>query len=176
MKILILSAEVWRDDTNGGNVLSNLIKGLDAEVAQIFCNPGEPDNALCKRYYQMTDGMVVRNFFRHRPIGKELVYEDYPCNNNQTEAVAEQPNKKMYSFFHNHRLGIFYFVRNFLWNHSNWKTDGLKKFIDEFAPDIIFAPCYGSKFMLRLTRFVADRTGKKVISYIIHLIMPLQLR
>ena len=166
MRILILSAEVWRDDTNGGNVLSNLIKGLDAEVAQVFCNPGEPDNALCKKYYQMTDGMVIRSFFSHKPIGRVLDYEEYPCNNKQEQVIAEQPNKKMYSFFHGHRLGIFYFARNFLWNHSNWKNDGLKKFIDNFNPDIIFAPCYGSKFMLRLTRFVAERTGKKVISYI----------
>ena len=166
MRVLILSAEVWRDDTNGGNVLSNLIKGLNADVAQVFCNPGEPDNALCKRYYQMTDGMVIRNFLRHRPIGRELIYDDYPCNNRESEAVADQPNKKMYSFLHAHRLGLFYFARNFLWNYSNWKNDGLKKFIDEFNPDIIFAPCYGSKFMLRLTRFVAERTGKRVISYI----------
>ena len=42
MKILILSAEVWRDDTTGGNVLSNVIGGLGAEVAQVFCNPGNP--------------------------------------------------------------------------------------------------------------------------------------
>lgn len=166
MKVLILSAEVWRDDTNGGNVLSNVIKGLNADVAQVFCNPGEPDNILCKKYYQMTDRMVINGFFGHKPIGQEIIYEDYPRNRKKDADMAEQPNKKMYSFFHNHRLGIFYFARNFLWNHSNWKNDGLKKFIDDFAPDIIFAPCYGSKFMLSLTRFVAERTGKRVISYI----------
>lgn len=167
MKILILSAEVWRDDTNGGNVLSNIIKGLDAEIAQVFCNPGTPDNKLCKRYYQMTDGMVMRNFFAHRPIGSELIFDSYPCEAGaDAKEIAEQPNKKMYSFFHRHRLGIFYFAKNFLWNHSNWKHDRFKKFIDDFAPDIIFAPCYGSKFMLKMTRFVAEYTGKKVISYI----------
>ena len=167
MKILILSAEVWRDDTNGGNVLSNIIKGLDAEIAQVFCNPGTPDNMLCKRYYQMTDSMVMRSFFKHRPIGKELIFENYPCEERvEAEKITEQPNKKMYSFFHRHRLGIFYFARNFLWNHSNWKHEGFKRFIDDFSPDIIFAPCYGSKFMLKMTRFVAEYTGKKVISYI----------
>lgn len=166
MKILILSAEVWRDDTNGGNVLSNIIKGLDAEIAQVFCNPGTPDNKLCKRYYQMTDGMVIRNFLGHRPIGKELIFDDYPSETKNAEEVSEQPNKKALAFFHKYRLGIFYFARNFLWNHSNWKHDRFKKFIDDFAPDIIFAPCYGSKFMLRMTRFVAEYTGKKVISYI----------
>ncbi len=164
MKILILSAEVWRDDTNGGNVLSNVIGGLGAEVAQVFCNPGNPDNSLCKRYYQMTDKMAIKSFFTRRPVGRELVFEDYPVDT--SEKIAEQPNKKWYAFFHKFRLGIFYAARNFFWNNSNWKNDSLKKFIDDFAPDVIFAPCYGSKFMLRLTRFVAEYTGKKVISYI----------
>ena len=166
MRILVLSGEVWRDDLNGGNVLSNLLKGLNAEVAQVFCNPGEPDNKVCKRYYQITDRMVIHNFLGHKPIGKEIVYDDYPCNNGSQEKVAEQPNKKMYAFFHAHRLEVFYYARNFLWNHSNWKNDGFKKFIDDFNPDIIFAPCYGNKFLLRMTRFVAERTGKKVISYV----------
>ena len=68
MKVLVLSAEVWRDDKNGGNVLSNIFEGLDAEFAQVYCNPGEPDNFLCKRYYQMTDGMVVRNILKREKI------------------------------------------------------------------------------------------------------------
>ena len=164
MRILILSAEVWRDDTNGGNVLSNIIGGLDAEIAQIYCNPGSPDNNVCKRYFQMTDKMVIKSFFTRKPIGRELVFENYPVNTD--EEIAEQPNKKWYAFFHRFRLGVFYAIRNFLWNNSNWKNKKLTKFIDEFKPDVIFAPCYGSKFMLRLTRFVAEYTGKKVISYI----------
>ena len=61
MRVLIVSAEVWQDKTNGGNVLSNLFEGLDWEFAQIYCNPGTPENNLCKRYYQITDGMVIKN-------------------------------------------------------------------------------------------------------------------
>ena len=166
MKILIISAEVWRDDTNGGNVLTNLIGPIDAEVAQIFCNPGEPQNNVCKKYYQMTDGMVIRSALRHRPIGKTIEYSEFPSAVDKEKVIAEQPNKKMLSFFHRHRLGIFYFARNLLWNTSNWKNEKLNSFIDEFAPDVIFAPCYGNKFMLKLTRYVAKRSGKRVISYI----------
>ena len=146
--------------------MTNLIGSLDAEVAQIFCNPGEPQNNVCKKYYQMTDGMVIRAALRHRPIGKTIEYSEFPSAVDKEKVIAEQPNKKMLSFFHRHRLGIFYFTRNLLWNTSNWKNDGLNKFVDDFAPDVIFAPCYGSKFMLKLTRYIAKRTGKNVISYI----------
>ena len=166
MKVLVISAEVWQDKTNGGNVLSNIFKGMKWEFAQIYCNPGVPENTVCKYYYQMSDSMVLRNTLSHAPIGRSFIYE---CNSQvkkETLDSIEQPNKKFYEFFHNHRLGLFYATKHFLWNTSNWKNKNLIDFLDAYNPDIIFAPCYGDRFMLRLTRFVADYTGKRVISYI----------
>ena len=165
LKILIVSAEVWRDDTNGGNVLSNIFNNFDAEFAQIFCNPGKPLNGICKRYYQMTAAQAIKNFFSHKPIGQEILLEQFPCERNNDIAV-EEPNKKFNNFFHSHRWGIFYAMEDFLWNTSNWKNKKLTEFIENFNPDIIFAPCYGNIFMAKLTRFVARLTGKKIISYI----------
>ena len=66
MKVLIISAEVWKNNTNGGNVLSNLFEGMDAEFAQIYCNPGIPQNFVCKKYYQMTDFMMINNLIKGR--------------------------------------------------------------------------------------------------------------
>lgn len=166
MKVLVISAEVWQDRTNGGNVLSNIFCDTGFEFAQIYCNPGTPENKLCTHYYQMTDGMAIRNFLRHKPIGKTFDLQASTNIKNEENPLVEQPNKKFYSFFHNHRLGIFYVVRNFLWNTSNWKNENICKFVKDFDPDIIFAPCYGNKFMLRLTRYIAEMTGKNVISYI----------
>ena len=166
MKVLVISAEVWQDRTNGGNVLSNIFCDTGFEFAQIYCNPGTPENKLCTHYYQMTDGMAIRNFLRHKPIGKTFDLQASTNIKNEENPLVEQPNKKFYSFFHNHRLGIFYVVRNFLWNTSNWKNENICKFVKDFDPDIIFAPCYGNKFMLRLTRYIAEMTGKSVISYI----------
>lgn len=166
MKVLIISAEVWQDRTNGGNVLSNVFYNTGFEFAQIYCNPGTPENRLCTHYYQMTDSMVIRNYLKHKPIGRTFDIQVSTSVKKDENLLAEQPNKKFYAFFHNHRLGIFYVVRNFLWNTSNWKNDDLRNFVKDFAPDIIFAPCYGNNFMLCLTRHIAEMTGKNVISYI----------
>ena len=163
MRILIISAEVWRDDTNGGNVLSNMFNGFNAEFAQIFCNAGTPYNGLCENYYQMTAEQAIKNFFTHKPIGKRLVFDDFPNALQNTEKSVVNKRK---SFVYRHKWGIFYTLQDLVWNASNWKNQGLKNFIDDFNPDIIFAPCYGNKFMLKLTRFVARYTKKKVISYI----------
>lgn len=163
MKVLILSLETWQDGANGGNVLSNMFAETGFEFAQVYCNPGEPRNGLCRKYYQMTDSMVIRNFLKHRPIGKAFELKE---SEQKEETKPEKPNKKFYSFFRNHRLRIFYTAQMLIWNLSNWKNKGLDDFIKDFAPDIIFAPSYGNTFMLRLTRYIAKLTGKKVISYI----------
>lgn len=163
MKILIISKEVWRENTNGGNVLSNIFSGFDAEFAQIFCAAGTPYNKLCKNYYQMTANDAIKKFFNRKPIGKKLVLKDYPDALQDTDKSVDNAQQ---SFVYRHKWGIFYALEDLVWNASNWKNAGLKAFIDDFNPDVIFAPCYGNMFMLKLTRFVAEYTKKKVISYI----------
>lgn len=163
MKVLIISAEVWRDDSNGGNVLSNMFGGFNWEFAQIYCNPGMPDNGICTKYYQITDSMVLHNFIKYTPVGQAFDLDKITTNNNVN---IEQPNKKFYDFFHAHKWNIFYFFKHFLWNHSNWRNENLKRFITDFSPDIIFAPCYGDCFLLKLTQYVSQITKKSIISYI----------
>lgn len=164
MKVLILSLETWQDGTNGGNVLSNIFSDTGMEFAQIYCSSGNPENSLCTRYYQITDTMVIHNFMKHKRVGREFITK---INTDEDQrGKAENPNREFYSFFKSHRWGIFLAAKSIAWNLSNWKHSGLKDFVQNFQPDIIFAPCYGDVFMQKLTRYVADLTGKSVISYI----------
>lgn len=165
MKVLVISAEVWRDDTNGGNVLSNIFDGFEAEFAQIYCNPGIPYNNKCKKYYQMTDSMVIQNIIKGKKIGKLIEFDDYPSKRNRSD-ILNGDSINFYKFFKKYSFPIFHVAKEIIWNASNWKNDSLKQFITEFNPDIIFAPCYGSHIMLSIDRFVANLTNKPVISYI----------
>lgn len=164
MRVLIISQEVWQNGTNGGNVLTNMFTGTGFELAQIYCSPGAPENDLCEKYYQITDSMVLHGFLKRKPVGR--AFEITQNKTSEKRSKPEKPNKKFYNFFHSFRLNIFYTARTAVWNLSNWKNTELNEFIKSFAPDIIFAPCYGNTFMLRLTRYAARLTGKRVISYI----------
>lgn len=165
MKILVISQEVWRDDSNGGNVLSNIFSNMEAEFAQIYCSPGNPSNSVCKQYYQMTDKMVIDNIIKKKGIGEELVYDNSPQDTLNT-GIAQVTNIKGYNILKKLRFESFLVAKEILWNFSNWRNDRLKEFILDFNPDIIFAPCYGSHFMLALTRYVSKLTKKPIISYI----------
>lgn len=170
MKILIISAEVWRDNTNGGNVLSNIFGGTGYEFAQIYCNPGNPSNFLCKSYYQMTDSMMIKSILKKGKPGKILEFNNYPADemghaaNSQT--LPEVENKKFYNFFRGHRMEIFYIIRSLIWKLAKWDTVELRNFITQFNPDLIFAPCYASHELLAIDRMVKEVCNVPMISYI----------
>lgn len=164
MKVLIISAEVWKNNTNGGNVLSNLFEGMDAEFAQIYCNPGIPQNFVCKKYYQMTDFMMINNLIKGRQVGQKLNYDEYPID--EKCDLSEGENKGFYRFFKRYHWQFFDLIREIIWKFARWDNKELDNFILGFKPDIIFAPCYPSHYMLRITRYVAKMTGVKVVSYI----------
>lgn len=167
MKILVISAEVWRNDKNGGNVLSNIFGDTGYEFAQIYCNPGNPSNHLCKRYYQMTDSMMINSILHRGRPGKIINYEEYPCDEKEVvEEQAEQENRSFYDFFRHHRLEIFYVIRSIIWKAAKWDTPELRQFIVAYEPDLIFAPCYASHEMLAIDRLAKKLTNVPMISYI----------
>lgn len=165
MRILIISQELWTTKNNGGNVLSNLFEGFDAEFAQIYCSPGMPENNVCKNYYQITDMMMIKHFFRKEKIGLKKTFVEYPKHNLQNIENSSNENS-FYSFFKRHHWLIFDILREVLWKFSNWNSKDLELFIKEFNPDVVFAPCYGSHYMLSMTRYIAGKTDAKIISYI----------
>lgn len=166
MKILIISQELWSENNNGGNVLSNLFSGFDAEFAQIYCSPGIPNNKICKRYFQITDSMIVNGLLRRQKVGKALFFEEYP-NKSRNNVVSNYEESKWYfKLFKKFRFPVFETIRELLWKLAPWQTEELDNFIEDFKPDVIFAPCYGHMYMLRMDRYVKKLVGVNMISYI----------
>lgn len=158
MRILILSQEAWRDDENGGNVLSNIFKGFNAEFAQIYCTDAEPSNNICKLYYQLTDKMMLDSIVKFKDAGLIKEYENYP---KYTKPYVQYG----YGIKKIHWYGIR-LIRELLWKFGRWKNCNLKNFVLGFNPDVIFAPCYSFHYMMRLTEIVKSIYGVPVISYI----------
>lgn len=165
MKVLIISYECWRDDSNGGNVLSNLFDGMNnIEFAQVYCKGGLPQNNVCKKYYYMNDKMAFDALCKHKKsFGKKLDYKDFPDNK---PISKNERSEKFYDFFRHYDFSIFFLLRELLWKLSPWNNDNLKQFILKFNPDIIFAPCYGNLHMLRLDCWIKEILDIPMLSYI----------
>lgn len=160
MKVLIISKEAWRDEQNGGNVLSNLFSQLpNAEFAQIYCNEQEPNNAICCNYYQMSDRMMVNNILHRSHVGRKLVYDKAPIN---TEAKSES-----YKSIGGKFGGDFKRIaRELVWAIGRLDKEEIVSYARDFNPDIIFAPCYGNHYMQKLTVLIHDALSVPVVSYI----------
>ncbi len=168
MRVLIISQETWRDDNNGGNVLSNLFDGTGYELAQIYCSAGEPQTKLCHHFYQLTDAMMLRHMLKRHTTGR-ILNTEYA----QTADIKTEPNDTSdlvqagaYGFLKRHMYSFSCFVRGILWRFGGWKNKQLEDFITEFRPDVIFAPCYGRIELLRLDRYVKSVAGAPMISYV----------
>lgn len=158
MRILVLSKETWRDEQNGGNVLSNIFANIDAEFAQIYCTESEPNNSLCKLYYQMTDNMMVQNILRGKKVGRIKNYENYPS--------CKFSNIERYHTIKKLGIESVRVAREIIWSVAHWDVDSMIDFAKSFNPDVIFAPCYGSHYMIKLTKIMVNALHIPVISYI----------
>lgn len=160
MKILIISKEAWRDEQNGGNVLSNLFSSFnDAEFAQVYCNEQEPNNSICRNYYQMSDRMMLNNILHRVQVGRTLVYDKTPIN---TSAKTESFKAVGGKFCGNLKR----VARELVWALGRWNEQEILAFAGNFNPDIIFAPCYGNHYMQKLTALLHDALKVPVVSYI----------
>lgn len=166
MRILVLSLEPWRDDTGGGNVLSNILANVDAEYSQIYCSQGSPQNTLCRQYFQLSPAQVMVSALTRHPVGRDFTATSQPEQTPAAPAASPALYQRLFRLGQRLRWDSLYVAEEAAWKRGNWKTDALEAFVRRADPDLVFAPCYGSNFMLALTRHVASLTNCPIVSYI----------
>lgn len=157
LRVLLITREPWRDDSNEGSVLSSWFDGQPMELAQIYCKPGMPENKSCKRYFQLTDKMAAKNLLKGEPMGAVIEPESQPAAG---KPATEQEQKGFYDFFRRNNWACFFLAQECLWGLANWKSEALESFVDDFAPDVIVAPLCYSRYVMAIQRWVAKRLKK----------------
>ena len=159
MNILIVSYESWRDTNNGGNVLSNIFAAFpDADIAQVYCCGEMPKNTICRKYFQISDTMLLTG-----QKGRKLEVKDYFQSNDETLAYTENVIKdRIPRLFKASAL----LAREVLWTVFDWRTKELENFVASFNPDVIFAPCYSYFHVSKLALHIKSIANCPMISYI----------
>lgn len=166
MRILLLTSEEWNDFTYSNGVLTNWFTGFDAEFAQIYTSPGMPNNKICYRYFQISDGEMVRTILRGGKAGKVIKMAATEEGLEATKTNAKR--KGMYGVMKKISLWIHtpvVLLRDFIWLYGLYDTDAMKQFIDDFNPDIIFSPRYASPKMMRLEEIVHSLTTAPMVAF-----------
>lgn len=174
LRVLLVTRECLRTDSNEGNVLLNLFAGQPVALANLYCKPGLPDTDACEAYFQLTDRMALDNLLRRTPMGRRVSpqTEEIPATPGQSAApipdkrAAEAENKAFYDFFRVHNGTLFHMAREWLWALADFRSPALRAFVLDFAPDVIFAPLCYSRFVLAVQRYVIGLAGVPAVTYL----------
>ena len=159
MNILVISYEAWRETNNGGNVLTNILGAFPNEnIAQIYCSGELPQNSICKKYFQISDSMLLT-----RQKGRQHEEKDYLSSKDRQDIL---PENKIKSRIPKPLKHISQLARETMWTVMNWKTKELNAFVLNFKPDIIFAPCYNYYHVSKVALYVKSIAKCPMISYI----------
>ena len=154
MKVLLISDAVWNDSINGNNVNTNWFEGFPAEFANVYASPGLPQNNCCNRYFQVTDGMMIKGIFKGTKAGRILSdSERYISDGTKYNST----DVKGIGFMRRHLGNILRLFKTVVWNLGRYDEEQLEKFVKDFDPDIIFSP--------RLTNSKIHRLENKVLKY-----------
>lgn len=160
LRVLLITRECLRSDSNEGNTLLNLFEGLPVKVSNIYCKPGLPNNDICKDYFQLTDKMALRALLKGIPMGCR-VKADIDAG-----TPVEQENKRFYDLLRSYNWEIFYLLREILWQLAGVESKTLADFVQQVSPDIIIAPLCYSRYVLAVQRFAIKVAGVPAITYV----------
>ena len=161
MRILVLSNEVWNDKINGNNVTSNWFEGMPVEIANIYGSPGEPYNQCCIKYFQITDVMMAKSILTGTKAGKKVAHSA----DRESDDIAEREPERLYRFLKTVSGSFMRLVRELIWLWGKYDVSGLKMFIDEFQPDIVFTERMASVKMLRMERVVSQICDAPMVAF-----------
>lgn len=155
-KVLVVGINPWIDNT-GINTLINFFDGWDKDsIAHIYTKAKLPNTHVCDRFFRISEPKVVRSVLKRGiKTGDEV--------SNSADASESASDSRLYA----KKRGVFTsLAREIAWKLGKWKTKELDKFIDDFAPDVLFFPIYSTVYMNRLQNYIRKRTKKPIVLYV----------
>lgn len=160
MRILFISASPIRKEISIGSTFLNLFSEIDdVELASICTRTGTPDQAV-SRCFCITDKMLVRNLFGKGAAGVEL-----DCSASASSGNTPAVESDAVRFAKKKRWSIFFWMQNALWRIGRWKNKGLREFIEDYKPDIIFTVLSEKIFLNRIICYVKKVSNAKLMVY-----------
>lgn len=161
LKVLLITSMPWREDNNIGNSYSNLFGDIDEfEIAHIYCREGEPYNSKAKKYFQITEGKLVKSLF-HSSLKTGRAFEtDASCNEKDLSINSKVMNKARMM-----RWELLFIIRDLIWFMGRWRSKELYQFVEEFKPDLIFGTL---TYMSNVNRMMVDLQSRYNIPLVLY--------
>ena len=160
-KVLVVGINAWRIDASA-HTLMNIFSCWDAEkLSLLYTRADLPYTNVCSKYFQINENAVLKSIYKPWvKTGKEVFNTEIVNDKNVDEEHKRYAKaRKKHSYFMS-------LCREIVWSLGHWKTKELKKFINEFNPDVIFCPIYPTVFMGKIQRYIKKITNKPIVCYL----------
>lgn len=149
-RVLIISPGPFCKTDNDGQTLEDIFSGWDKNcIAQFYIQPLMADTQFCSRYFCISDKQVLCKL-----LGKKWYRNESPNfvkHKNNLKKIVKTP--------------ITLILRNILWEISPWDDGQLNKWIDSFAPEVLFFEIGDNTYMMK---YVIRLKQKLKIPLIVH--------
>lgn len=164
-RVLIIGHNVLDKRTAFGKTLISFFNEWESDcLAELYFHSEVPTTGVCGNYFRITDTDVFNNVVKRRKLtGKSfgIAYIDATRTTSRTDTGIKS---KIYSFGRK-RSSLIYIARNFIWKHSKWFSDELKKWIADFKPEVIFFAAGDYAFAYDITSKISEEFNIPVVMY-----------
>jgi len=158
MKVLVISHTPFNKSESNGRTLAELFCDMDENnIAQIYYRTDMPDLDMCDNYYLISDLDVFKSVISRQKPGHVLDKNHLHMNKTEKKLYHQGSKRKSYSIF----------ARNFMWSFNTWFTDDLKKWLNNFEPDIIFCYVGDYIFSMRVAMKISEYLQVPMVNYIV---------
>lgn len=162
-KILAISLNAWRTDSNS-HTQTDLFRFWDSDrVAQIYTKSVLPDTPVCHEFFQIAENSVIKSVFNRHPVGCKVV-NGGKITSESRKAIEQE--RKIYAAGHKKRSMFLIIVRELIWLFGNWKTKALDHFIEKTAPDVYFVPIYPVVYMGMIQCHILKKYPRPYVCYL----------
>lgn len=153
MKVLIVSHNVFSTASNMGKTLHSYFSGFgDYELGQFYIHSEIPTDRICQNYFRITDIEMLRSILSRR--SGQIFRESDVVLGALSPRTDTGNTAKLYQKARR-RTPLVYMLRNLWWFLGVWNTKLLRKWLDDFDPDIVFFASGDYAFMYKIARHIA---------------------
>jgi len=163
IKVLLLTDEAWNDRIYPNNNMTNWFTDFEnIEIASIYCDSAYPSNSICDRYFQISDSMMVNSLIKGKKAGKQV--QRLSLDNQEVVAEKQGIFNKLVTVISKTHSEFFKVLRDILWLTGRYDVEAIRRFTDDFKPDIIFTQRYATVKMLRLEKLLQRITNLPIVA------------
>lgn len=143
--VLIVSRNALKLSGSNGKVMAEMFGNWDKEcLAQIYTHNELPEFEGCGRYFRVTDKEAIKALLPWKRVG---------CEVSNAQPSVKEGVSKTGNVVRKNPLTLL--LQDMVWNTGCWKSKELKRWIDDFKPEVLFFMAGSSSFMAKFAIDVA---------------------